>query len=74
MPSLPVVGKAHEAEAGAPFVWFVYGSSLDRDAFAKWADEHGYRLPDFAAARAARLDGYRPIPDGLVRVVGMTLK
>jgi hypothetical protein len=59
MPSLPVVGKAHEAQAGAPFVWFIYGSSLDRDAFARWADEHGYRVPDFVAARPARLDGYR---------------
>jgi gamma-glutamylcyclotransferase len=59
MPGLPVVGKAHEAKAGAPFVWFIYGSSLDRDAFADWAREHGYALPDFAAAVPARLDGYR---------------
>src|SRR5512146_2917279 len=59
MPSLPVVGKAHEAGAGAPFVWFIYGSSLDRDAFAAWADEHGYRMPDFARAQPARLDGFR---------------
>ena len=60
MPGLPVVGKAHEeGRASAPFVWFIYGSSLDRDAFAKWAAEHGYRVPDFAAARPARLDGYR---------------
>jgi peptide/nickel transport system substrate-binding protein len=28
----------------------------------------------FLIAHTARLDGYRPIPDGLVRVVGMTLK
>src|SRR5579863_1872075 len=59
MPSLPVVGKAHEAAAGAPFVWFIYGSSLDREAFSRWAGEHGYRLPDFARAHAARLDGFR---------------
>ena len=60
MPGLPVVGKAHEdARAGAPFVWFIYGSSLDRDAFAAWAKEHGYRVPDFSGARAARLDGFR---------------
>lgn len=59
MPSLPVVGKAHEAGGGAPFVWFIYGSSLDRDAFAHWAGEHGYRVPDFGGARPARLDGYR---------------
>jgi len=40
MPGLPVVGKAHEdARAGAPFVWFIYGSSLDRDAFAHWAGD-----------------------------------
>jgi gamma-glutamylcyclotransferase len=57
--SLPVVGKAHEAGAGAPFQWFVYGSSLDVDAFQAWAGEHGYRVPDFARARAARLDGWR---------------
>ncbi|MCU1283506.1 MAG: hypothetical protein JWM53_7052 [bacterium] len=60
MPGLPVVGKAHEdARAGAPFTWFIYGSSLDRDAFAHWAGEHGYRVPDFTAARPARLDGFR---------------
>ena len=57
---LPVVGKAHEAGAGeAPFHWFIYGSSLDRDAFTAWAKEHGYRVPDFAGAVAARLVGYR---------------
>ncbi len=56
---LPVVGKAHEAGAGAPFTWFIYGSSLDRDAFVAWAAEHGYRVPDFARAQPARLDGYR---------------
>lgn len=60
MPGLPVVGKAHEeGRAGAPFVWFIYGSSLDRDAFSHWAGEHGYRVPDFSAARPARLDGFR---------------
>jgi len=60
MPGLPVVGKAHEdARAGAPFTWFIYGSSLDRDAFAAWAAEHGYRVPDFAAAWPARLEGHR---------------
>ena len=60
MPGLPVVGKAHgEARVGAPFTWFIYGSSLDREAFAHWAGEHGYRVPDFAAARPARLDGFR---------------
>lgn len=56
---LPVFGKAHEASAGAPFVWFVYGSSLDREAFAAWAADHGYALPDFSAARPARLLDHR---------------
>lgn len=56
---LPVVGKAHEAGGGADFQWFIYGSSLDREAFAAWAKEHGYLLPDFARAVAARLDGFR---------------
>lgn len=57
---LPVVGKAHEAEAAdAPFHWFIYGSSLDRDAFAHWAKEHGYQVPDFAGAIPARLAGHR---------------
>jgi gamma-glutamylcyclotransferase len=56
---LPVVGKAHEASAAqAPFVWFIYGSSLDAAAFAAWAKEHGYLVPDLAAAIPARLDGY----------------
>jgi hypothetical protein len=56
---LPVVGKAHEASAGAPFVWFIYGSSLDRAAFAAWGKEHGYQVPDFQRGVLARLDGYR---------------
>ena len=59
MTKLPVVGKAHEAAAGQPFYWFIYGSSLDLDAFRAWAGEHGYQLPDFARAVPARLDGYR---------------
>jgi hypothetical protein len=57
---LPVVGKAHEAGAGSgPFRWFIYGSSLDGDAFRRWAAEHGYRVPDFSAAVPARLEGWR---------------
>jgi gamma-glutamylcyclotransferase len=68
---LPVVGKAHEAGAGdAPFVWFVYGSSLDRAAFAEWAKEHGYVVPDFAAAVPARLDGHRLAFDVISRFWG----
>ena len=60
MKNLPVVGKAHEAGPGAgAFHWFIYGSSLDREAFASWAEQHGYRLPDFSQAVPARLEGYR---------------
>ena len=40
-------------------MWLIYGSSLDREAFTHWAGEHGYRVPDFAGARPARLDGFR---------------
>src|SRR6184192_806774 len=58
---LPVVGKAHEAGQGAsaPFNWFIYGSSLDVEAFRAWAAEHGYAVPDFSRAAAARLDNFR---------------
>jgi len=57
----PAAGMAKVLEAGDPgaFVWFVYGSSLDREAFAAWAKEHGYRVPDFSGARRATLDGFR---------------
>jgi gamma-glutamylcyclotransferase len=57
--SIPIFGKAHQAPAGADFTWFVYGSSLDRAAFASWAGSHGYVVPDFSTARPARLDGWR---------------
>lgn len=57
--SLPIAGKAHEASSGSDFVWFVYGSSLDREAFRAWAAEHGYQVPDFSRAVPARLDGWR---------------
>jgi hypothetical protein len=56
---LPVVGKAHEAARSSDFTWFVYGSSLDREAFSAWADEHGYTVPSFGAARPATLPGFR---------------
>ena len=60
MPGLPVVGKAHEARAPARRS---SGSSTARRSIATrsphWAGEHGYRVPDFAAARPARLDGFR---------------
>src|SRR5919197_3929849 len=49
---LPMAGAAD-------FVWFIYGSSLDRDAFAAGAREHGPVPPDFSRAFAARLDGWR---------------
>jgi hypothetical protein len=68
---LPVVGKAHEAQGGpAPFHWFIYGSSLDQDAFARWAGEHGYRVPEFARAVPARLDGFRLAFDVMSRFWG----
>jgi gamma-glutamylcyclotransferase len=55
-----MTGAAHESRTAAgDFVWFVYGSSLDREAFAAWAREHGYALPDFSRAVAARLEGWR---------------
>ncbi len=57
--ALPVFGKAHEARAAAPFTWFVYGSSLDRTAFAEWAAAHGYAVPPFEGATPARLEGHR---------------
>ncbi len=57
--ALPVFGKAHEATASSDFVWFVYGSSLDRAAFAEWAEGHGYAVPDLSRARPARLHGFR---------------
>jgi len=57
--SLNVVGRAHQAGPSAGFIWFVYGSSLDAEAFAAWARDHGYRVPDFSTARPARLRGWR---------------
>jgi hypothetical protein len=65
--ALPVFGKAHEATAGSDFVWFVYGSSLDRAAFAEWAADHGYEVPDLSRARPARLHGYRLAFDAISR-------
>ncbi len=56
---LPIAGRGHEAAATRDFTWFVYGSSLDRDSFAKWAAEHGYATPSMRGARRARLPGYR---------------
>ena len=56
---LPISAPGHQAARGPDFVWFVYGSSLDREAFRAWASEHGYPLPDASRAFAARLDGWR---------------
>jgi CTP:molybdopterin cytidylyltransferase MocA len=56
---LSVVGKAHQAELGTPFTWFVYGSSLDRSSFEAWARDHGYEVPSFEGARPAVLRGFR---------------
>ncbi len=67
---LNVVGRAHQAGGGADFIWFVYGSSLDAEAFAGWAGEHGYRVPDFSAARPARLRGWRLSFDAPSRMWG----
>jgi hypothetical protein len=57
--SLNVVGRAHQAGPSTGFTWFVYGSSLDAEAFAAWARDHGYRVPDFSTGRPARLRGWR---------------
>jgi gamma-glutamylcyclotransferase len=67
---LNVVGRAHEASAGPGFTWFVYGSSLDLEAFGAWARDHGYRVPDFTAARPARLPGWRLSFDAPSRMWG----
>lgn len=58
MAKLPVF-SAPQTKAPGAFDWFVYGSSLDFDAFAAWTKEHGYRLPDLASAKPARLPGWR---------------
>jgi hypothetical protein len=54
-----LAGKAHEAPAGEDFVWFVYGSALDPEAFAAWAAEHGYPAPALDPAFPARIEGWR---------------
>src|SRR5438105_2031729 len=57
MAKLPVF--APQATAAGDFEWFAYGSSLDFDAFKAWCGEHGYAIPDLAAAAPARLEGWR---------------
>jgi gamma-glutamylcyclotransferase len=68
--SLNVVGRAHQAGPSAPFTWFVYGSSLDGEAFAAWARDHGYRAPDLSAGRPARLRGWRLVFDAPSKMWG----
>jgi gamma-glutamylcyclotransferase len=58
MAAKTLVEKLATASA-EPFFWFIYGSSLDLDAFKKWADQHGERVPEFATVVPARLDGHR---------------
>jgi gamma-glutamylcyclotransferase len=58
MAKLPVF-TAPQTAASAPLNWFVYGSTLDFDAFAAWCREHGYTLPDLSKAVPARLPGWR---------------
>ena len=51
--------NAPQATANGDFAWFAYGSTLDFDAFRSWCSEHGYRMPDLATIRPARLPGWR---------------
>jgi len=56
---LPIAAPGHQAHDGADFTWFLFGSSLDREAFRAWAAGHGYPLPDPSRAFPARLQGWR---------------
>jgi gamma-glutamylcyclotransferase len=58
MAKLPLF-TAPQTAAETGFRWFVYGSTLDFDAFRGWCGEHGYVLPDLSAARPAVLPGWR---------------
>lgn len=57
--ALPIIGSAHTEATGSDFIWFIYGSSLSRPAFAAWALRHHYPLPDFAKAVPALLRNYQ---------------
>ncbi|HTT72379.1 MAG TPA: gamma-glutamylcyclotransferase family protein, partial [Anaeromyxobacteraceae bacterium] len=57
-PRVPIP-LSHPPQRPPDFVWFIYGSSLDRDSFLPWAREHGYAVPGFERGFAARLDGFR---------------
>lgn len=50
---------APQTKAPGDFAWFVYGSSLDFDAFGAWCKEHGYVLPELSRASPATLPGWR---------------
>lgn len=58
MPPLPQF-NAPQATAPGDFSWFVYGSTLDFDAFKEWCGQHGYRMPDLATVKPAKLSGWR---------------
>lgn len=51
--------NAPQATATNDFAWFAYGSTLDFDAFRAWCGEHGYRMPELATIRPAKLPGWR---------------
>lgn len=51
--------NAPQDRAPSEFLWFVYGSTLDFDALRAWCTEHGYRVPDLANAKPAKLPGQR---------------
>jgi cation transport regulator ChaC len=48
-----------QVSTASDFHWFVYGSTLDFDAFTAWCGDHGYLLPDLTRARPATLRGWR---------------
>jgi AIG2 family protein len=56
---LPIAGPPHEAPAASDFTWFIYGSSLDPEAFGVWARDHGYAPPELSRGVRARLEGWR---------------
>lgn len=51
--------NAPQATAGKDFTWFVYGSTLDFDAFRSWCEQHGYILPRIETVKPAKLRGWR---------------
>ena len=51
--------NAPQEKAPSDFAWFVYGSTLDFDAFKSWCEQHGYILPDVKSVKPAKLPGWR---------------